>query len=278
MLSREGSRIGAQGVADRDAHERSPERASGFALVMACQGPGQGTIPLTWRHFMNSARGIVFKRCGCTDGKTGRQLAGRCPRLAEPWHGTWYYAVQVTTVGGRKARYRRDGFATRDAAAAARQAILDAPADEAAAGAWTVARWLRHWLAQAEPPPAPVHRARLPRPHRPLPHPQHRPHHPRRPHRQAPAGRLQHALPPAHPQRDAGGRLHRRPGPGDTAVGAQRRRPRGPHRRQSARPGPARNAGPAAPGHPDRRASRPGAATASARRSRSGRCGSSSPS
>ncbi len=100
---------------------------------------------------MNSARDIVFKRCGCTDGKTGRQLAGRCPRLAEPGHGSWYYAVQVATVGGRKARYRRGGFANQDAAAAARQAIIDAPADEAAAGAWTVARWLRYWLAQAEP-------------------------------------------------------------------------------------------------------------------------------
>ena len=59
--------------------------------------------------------------------------------------------MQVTTVGGRKARYRRGGFATREAAAAARQAILDGPADRAAAGAWTVARWLRYWLAQAEP-------------------------------------------------------------------------------------------------------------------------------
>jgi len=100
---------------------------------------------------MNSTRDIVFKRCGCTDEKTGRQLAGRCPHLAEPGHGSWYYAVQVTTVGGRKARYRRGGFATRDTAAAARHAILDGPADEAAAGAWTVARWLRYWLAQAEP-------------------------------------------------------------------------------------------------------------------------------
>jgi len=76
---------------------------------------------------MNSTRDIVFKQCSCTDEKTGRQLAGRCPHLAEPRHGSWYYAVQVTTVGGRKARYRRGGFATRDTAAA-RQAILDAPA------------------------------------------------------------------------------------------------------------------------------------------------------
>jgi Phage integrase, N-terminal SAM-like domain len=41
----------------------------------------------------------------------------------------------------------RGGFATREAAVAA----LDGPADQAAAGAWTVARWLRCWLAQAEP-------------------------------------------------------------------------------------------------------------------------------
>jgi Phage integrase, N-terminal SAM-like domain len=99
---------------------------------------------------MKTTRDIVFKRCGCTDQHTGRQLA-RCPRLAEPGHGSWYYAVQVTTVGGRKARYRRGGFPTRDAAVAARQAVLYGSANEAAAGAWTVARWPRYWLAQAEP-------------------------------------------------------------------------------------------------------------------------------
>jgi hypothetical protein len=36
---------------------------------------------------MNGTRDIVFKRCGCTDEATGRQLAGRCPHLAEPGHG-----------------------------------------------------------------------------------------------------------------------------------------------------------------------------------------------
>src|SRR3984957_4512807 len=153
MLSREGCRIDTQGVAGRDARNRSPGRANGFALVTACQGPGQGTIPLTWRHVMNSTRDIVFKRCGCPDGKTGRQLAGRCPHLAERGHGSWYYAVQVATVGGRKARYRRGGFATRDTAAAARQAILDGPADEAAAGAWTVARGVADWVPPSARPP-----------------------------------------------------------------------------------------------------------------------------
>ena len=100
---------------------------------------------------MNGTRDIVFKRCGCTDEGTRRQLAGHCPHLAEPGHGSWYYPAQVTTVGGRRARYRRGGFATREAAAAARRAILDGPVGQAAAGAWTVARWLRYWLTQAEP-------------------------------------------------------------------------------------------------------------------------------
>src|SRR5712691_7709880 len=38
---------------------------------------------------------IVFKRCGCTDADTGRQLASRCPHLADSGDGSWYYAVQA---------------------------------------------------------------------------------------------------------------------------------------------------------------------------------------
>lgn len=45
-------------------------------------------IPLTWRHVMNAKQDIVFKRCGCTDQDTGRQLAADCPHLAEPGHGS----------------------------------------------------------------------------------------------------------------------------------------------------------------------------------------------
>jgi integrase len=100
---------------------------------------------------MNSQHEIVFERCGCTDPVTGRQRGGRCPRLPEPGHGSWDYAIQVTTVGGRRARYRRGGYATRESAAQARRALLDAPAAQAAAAAWTTARWLRHWLRVAEP-------------------------------------------------------------------------------------------------------------------------------
>ena len=65
---------------------------------------------------MNASATSCSSGDGCTSEETGRQLAGECPRLFEPGHGSWYYAVQVTTVGGRKARYRRGGFATREAA------------------------------------------------------------------------------------------------------------------------------------------------------------------
>lgn len=37
---------------------------------------------------MNGKQDIVFKRCGCTDETTDRQLAGHCPHLADPGHGS----------------------------------------------------------------------------------------------------------------------------------------------------------------------------------------------
>jgi hypothetical protein len=174
---------------------------------------------------MNGTRDIVFKRCGCTDEGTGRQLAGHCPHLAEPGHGSWYYAVQVTTVGGRKACYRRGGFATREAAAAARQAIIDGPADQAAAGAWTVARWLRYWLTQDEPylRPSTLHcyRDHIER--------YLIPSIGRVTLADLTGRRLQACFksdrPPAHQEGNTDRRVHRRQGPRHTAISAERRRP-----------------------------------------------------
>ena len=277
MPSREGSRIDAQGNAGRDARDRSHGRGNGFALVTACQGPGSKDYPshlealheqhsghrvqavrLHRREDRPSARGplpapgragsrqLVLRRAGHHSRRAEGPLPPR--RVRDPERGCRRPPGHPRRPGRRGRGRGMDGRAV---------AALLAGAGRAA--------------------PAPVHRARLPRPHRPLPHPQHRPDHPRRPHRQAPAGLLQPAIPPAHPQRDADRRVHRRPRPGDTAVGAERRRPGGPHRRQPARrrsastsrSGRTRSSGPTS-------ASRPGAATASARRSRSGRCGSSS--
>lgn len=100
---------------------------------------------------MTSQHEIVFKRCGCADPVPGRQFGARCPRLPQSDHGSWFYAVQVTTVGGRRARQRRGGYRTREAALTARQAVLDAPAEQSTAAAWTVTRWLRYWLRLVEP-------------------------------------------------------------------------------------------------------------------------------
>lgn len=43
---------------------------------------------------MNST-GSVYRRCGCRDAATGAQLGTGCPRLADPGHGTWYFAIEI---------------------------------------------------------------------------------------------------------------------------------------------------------------------------------------
>jgi hypothetical protein len=61
--------------------------------------------------------GSTFKRCGCRDQRTGRQLGRRCPRLRERGHGSWYLAVEVSAApDGRRRRVRLGGYATRAAA------------------------------------------------------------------------------------------------------------------------------------------------------------------
>src|SRR6266511_343561 len=88
----------------------------------------------------------VYRRCGCTDWATGRRLGQGCPRLVDPAHGSWYFAVQVPTTGGRRRRLRRGGFRTATSAAAARDRVLADTAVGAAGQGWTVARWLQRWL------------------------------------------------------------------------------------------------------------------------------------
>lgn len=90
--------------------------------------------------------GRLYRRCGCRDAVTGRQVNGRCEQLADPAHGRWYFAVQVYTLAGRRGRVRRGGFATEAAAERARQAFLALPDAAAAGRAWTLRRWLEHWL------------------------------------------------------------------------------------------------------------------------------------
>lgn len=70
------------------------------------------------------AKGKTFKRCGCRDADTGRQLGQKCPKLrraggAWSWnHGTWSYQLELpaTPDGHRRGPLRRTGFATQDEA------------------------------------------------------------------------------------------------------------------------------------------------------------------
>ena len=98
---------------------------------------------------MSGSGGSTFKRCGCRDRRTGRQLGRRCPRLGERGHGSWYLAVEVSAApDGRRRRVRLGGYATRAAARAAlgRLGTPGGPVRRGAAGC-TTGQWLAAWLA-----------------------------------------------------------------------------------------------------------------------------------
>lgn len=97
----------------------------------------------------------VYKRCKCKDG-AGRELGAACPDLRRkdgawnPRHGTWYFAVELAPGPGgkRRPRMRRGGFATREAAEAARDAAkekLRHGADPSVRK--TTGTYLTEWLA-----------------------------------------------------------------------------------------------------------------------------------
>jgi hypothetical protein len=61
--------------------------------------------------------GTTYKRCGCRDPQTGRQLNGACPKLKNRGHGRYGYVARIPTSGGecqlRRAvsEYKRDAVA-----------------------------------------------------------------------------------------------------------------------------------------------------------------------
>lgn len=98
---------------------------------------------------MDSSGASVFKRCGCRDRRTGRQLGGRCPRLDGRGHGSWYLAAELPAgPDGRRRRVRLGGYPTR-AAAEAMLGRLRAPIGRPFGGAagCTTGQWLASWLA-----------------------------------------------------------------------------------------------------------------------------------
>jgi hypothetical protein len=90
---------------------------------------------------------VIFKRCGCRDLTSGRQLGRTCPQLAQNGHGSWYFHVSITNLIGRRERVRRGGDPTRAAARQARDETLGRSREDQTSHAWTLERWLRYWLS-----------------------------------------------------------------------------------------------------------------------------------
>ena len=92
-------------------------------------------------------QGRVYKRCGCVDPVTRRQLGRRCPRLAAAHHGSWYLELeQPAGPDGRRCRIRRSGYPSRAAATAVLARLRGPRHGDQCGGMLTVGDWLAHWL------------------------------------------------------------------------------------------------------------------------------------
>ena len=109
----------------------------------------------------------VYRRCGCRDESTGSLLGARCPGLRDLKHGSWYFSADLPSAAGQRRRIRRGGFATKAAAAAAREALASpaaGPEPELSTGEW-LGRWLESRVSlRVHCPELRGARARLPGP------------------------------------------------------------------------------------------------------------------
>jgi hypothetical protein len=118
--------------------------------VRRCDNPlSPGPLHL-WRDtIMGTTGASVFKRCGCRDKESGRQLGGPCPRLPRRGHGSWYLAAELPAGSdGRRRRVRLGGYPTRpDAEAMLARLRVPGGSGRSAAVSCTTGRWLARWLA-----------------------------------------------------------------------------------------------------------------------------------
>src|SRR4051812_15340808 len=71
-------------------------------------------------------KGSAFKRCGCRDPETGRQLGAHCPKLSRRTHGKWFGRYDVPgPAGGRRRQATLGPFATERDAEAALASVVD---------------------------------------------------------------------------------------------------------------------------------------------------------
>jgi hypothetical protein len=89
----------------------------------------------------------VFKRCGCVTQEMGGGGESRCPRLSRRGHGSWYFVLELPASGeGAGRQYKRGGFRTKAAAAAAREHLMTVDVEDPR-GLVRVGQWLDVWLA-----------------------------------------------------------------------------------------------------------------------------------
>ena len=100
-----------------------------------------------------SGQGSVYKRCGCVDPVTGRQLGRRCPRLAGRGHGSWYIELELPAApDGRRCRIRRGGYPSRAAASEVLARLRGPRPGDLGGRVLTAGDWLAHWLASRTSP------------------------------------------------------------------------------------------------------------------------------
>jgi integrase len=95
--------------------------------------------------------GSVFRRCGCRDPKSGRQLGTQCPKLSRRDHGSWWARHDApTATGGGRQQPRIGPYKTKKEAEAKLIATINKintgeylPVDKSL----TIAVDLRRWLA-----------------------------------------------------------------------------------------------------------------------------------
>jgi integrase len=94
----------------------------------------------------NPNRGRVYRRCACRDSRN-KQLGPRCPKLTNPRHGNWAFAVDRPNVGGKRKTMRRSGYTTKSEADEALRKVLECErAGVHLDDTETVAQYLTTWL------------------------------------------------------------------------------------------------------------------------------------
>ena len=96
-----------------------------------------------------SSRGSVYRRCGCRDTATRKQLGLRCPGLADPGHGSCYLAVDLPgpADGCPRDRVRRGGYPTRTAATRALAELRQPDPRNLLDPTMSTGAWPHTWLA-----------------------------------------------------------------------------------------------------------------------------------